>query len=330
VRHLIELSGESEALATAEALGACLSAGEARLVESDGRALVAESPLSSRELAGRLGLAWSVSEHLLSCPRSEMEPRLRDVRLPSGSLRVRACRLDAAHPAGSGTETARLLGKMLSGTHPVDLETPDMELRVLMAGRLHVGILAGVIDRHSFEARKAENRPFNHPISLHPRLARALVNLTRAKAGERLLDPFCGTGGILIEAGQIGCKAVGGDIDPRMVEGSGRNLAAFNVKGYELRKADISEWASSPGTIDAVATDPPYGRSASTASEPVERLYRRAFESCHAALRPCGRLAMVLPGAEHADLASGFSREGVWPVRVHKSLTRYFCLFKKD
>ncbi len=54
------------------------------------------------------------------------------------------------------------------------------------------------VARARLEARKVTHRPFSLPISLHPKLARALVNLARVPMGGVLLDPFCGTGGILL------------------------------------------------------------------------------------------------------------------------------------
>mgnify|MGYP002171746373 CR=1 FL=1 len=38
------------------------------------------------------------------------------------------------------------------------------------------------------------------------------------------MDPFCGTGGILIEAGLIGCKVAGSDVNWKMKNGSAINL----------------------------------------------------------------------------------------------------------
>ena len=40
--------------------------------------------------------------------------------------------------------------------------------------------------------------------------------MTFVKRGGRLLDPFCGTGGVLIEAATIGVRACGSDISPTM------------------------------------------------------------------------------------------------------------------
>jgi tRNA (guanine10-N2)-dimethyltransferase len=329
MRHLIELSGESKGLAQAEAIAVGSLYNSISSQESDGRALVQTSDTPYTEMTSRLALAWSVSEHLFSCEPNELESHLAELILPGKTFRVRACRLDEKYSPEEGIALARRVGGLLSPKCRVDLKNPDVELRILMAGKFHVGILAGEIDRPSMEARKPENRPFKHPITLHPKLARTLVNLTRVKKGEMLLDPFCGTGGILLEAGLVGCLPIGGDIDPRMIDGTMKNLKHYGVDKPDIRKMDVSDWTSENSQIDAIATDPPYGRSASTAREAIESLYKRTFGACHTILKEGGRLAIALPDANHISLANDFIFEGMHPVRVHRSLTRYFCVFRK-
>jgi len=328
MRHLIELSGESEILANAEAVAIGSLYGNFSSREPDGRALVLTSGTPYKEMASRLALAWSVSEHLFSCEPDEMESRFAGLELPGDTFRIRTSRLDDRHSPEEGVKLARHIGGLLSPKYKVDLKRPDVEVRILMASKFHVGILAGEIDRQSLESRKSENRPFKHPISLHPKLARALVNLTRVRKGETILDPFCGTGGILLEAGLVGCQALGGDIDARMVDGTVQNLKHYDVDNYKIKIMDVSDW-SGENQVDAIATDPPYGRSASTAKEPIGSLYKRAFEACHNVLKDSGRLAIVLPAKKHIALAEDFILEDTYPVRVHRSLTRYFCIFRK-
>jgi tRNA (guanine10-N2)-dimethyltransferase len=326
MRYLIELSGESVELARAEAI-AVGSEGIEKF-EIDDRALVIESGLTGKELVSRLALAWSVSEHMFSCQPEELDSMLERLKLPGKTFRVRSSRLSNGHTPADGAALARHAGEILSARYAVDLEKPDAEVRVLMSKKIHTGILCGEIDRSAIESRKPENRPYKHPISLHPKLAKALVNLTHARTGDTVLDPFCGTGGILLEAGLMGCRTLGGDMDARMVEGSILNLTHYGVNS-EIRQLDISSWPESHAPVDAIATDPPYGRSASTAKEPIESLYRRAFATCHAMLKDGGRLAMALPDEKHTKLAEGFELEGMYPVRVHRSLTRHFCVFRR-
>jgi tRNA (guanine10-N2)-dimethyltransferase len=326
MHHLVELSGECPELARAEALSVCRAPPES--ARHDGRALIIQSDIDPNAVANRLGLAWSVSRHLFSCGAGELDSCLAKADLPGETFRVRVGRLDTRHTPEDGIAMARHAGRMLSSRFRVDLKHPDVDLRILMAKDIHAGILLGTVDRRALEARKAENRPFKHPISLHPKLARALVNLTGIREDQTLLDPFCGTGGILLEAGLMGCRIVGGDIDNRMVEGTLQNLGHFGIRHTDIRQADISDWPKAECHIDAIAADPPYGRSASTAKETVGSLYKRAFIACRDMLSDGGRLAIVLPAEKHTQLAEGFAMEGMYPVRVHRSLTRFFCVFR--
>jgi len=326
MHHLVELSGECPELAKAEALSVYHASPESAC--HDGRALIIQSGMDPNAVAKKLGLAWSVSRHLFSCSAEELDSCLAGTDLPGKTFRVRVGRLDMRHTPESGIAMAKHAGRILSSRFRVDLKHPDVEVRILMAKEIHAGILLGTVDRRALEARKAENRPFKHPISLHPKLARALVNLTGIDEGQSLLDPFCGTGGILLEAGLMGCSVVGGDIDKRMVEGTLRNLEHFGIRGTDIRQADISDWPQAKCRIDAIATDPPYGRSASTAKEPIGSLYKRAFIACRDMLRDGCKLAIVLPAEKHTLLAEGFALEGMYPVRVHRSLTRFFCVFR--
>lgn len=54
--------------------------------------------------------------------------------------------------------------------------------------------------------------------TVNPKIARALVNLSGVKDKELFLDPFCGTGGILIEACMVGARIIGADVQDKMVK----------------------------------------------------------------------------------------------------------------
>jgi len=81
---------------------------------------------------------------------------------------------------------------------------------------------------HNFETRHPHNREW-HPSTLPAKLARAMVNLTGIKKGT-LLDPFCGTGGILIEAGLMNLKPVGFDIEYPMINKARKNMKQYKIK----------------------------------------------------------------------------------------------------
>jgi tRNA (guanine10-N2)-dimethyltransferase len=110
--------------------------------------------------------------------------------------------------------------------------------------------------KHSFGERKSHLRPRPSPISLHPKLARAMVNLTGAGENEVILDPFCGSGGILIEAGLMGIKSVGYDINKKMIWKSMVNLKHYTVKNYKL---GVKDFFKVNKKYKYIVADLPYG-----------------------------------------------------------------------
>lgn len=69
---------------------------------------------------------------------------------------------------------------------------------------------------------------------LPPKLAQIMLNLAQVQPGQRILDPFCGTGVVLQEAALAGCKVYGTDIAARMIDYSRENLnwlaSIYNLK----------------------------------------------------------------------------------------------------
>jgi len=151
-----------------------------------------------------------------------------------------------------------------------------------------------------------------------PRMARALVNLAHVNRGDIVLDPFCGTGGILIEAGLLGARTVGSDFDPLMIEGSKKNCS-----GPDLLLADATEMPLCDGVIDAVVTDFPYGQSVCIRkSDTMDALYGDALEEISRVLKP-GRRAVVVTHRDIAPIAAEYMTVlQRHEQRVHKSLTR--------
>ena len=142
-------------------------------------------------------------------------------------------------------------------TNPkVNLKNPKTRIDLFFTGnRVYCCVLIKEISEN-FESRKAHLRPFPHPSSLHPRLARALVNITEIKDKEILLDPFCGTGGFLIESGLMGIKVIGYDINKFMIRGCENNLKNFNIKDFKIFHKNALKILN---RFDCIVTDLPYG-----------------------------------------------------------------------
>ena len=82
---------------------------------------------------------------------------------------------------------------------------------------------------------RANKRPFFRPVSLEPRLARAAVNIAAGTNNGFIIDPMCGTGGILIESALTGRPTLGIDFDPVMVDGCQQNIEWAGVEANVVR-----------------------------------------------------------------------------------------------
>jgi tRNA (guanine10-N2)-dimethyltransferase len=214
---------------------------------------------------------------------------------------------------------------------PVDLENPGVLFYIIFTNdRALVCLNVAEAEERGFTQRRPGFRPFFHPTSMHPRLARAMVNLSGAKLGSAFLDPFCGSAGMLIEAGIIGCNSVGVDIDPQMVMGSERNIRHLelhrtNVCVGDARHMPIRE-------VDAIATDPPYGRSSSTKGEATPTLVEEFLREAPLLLKKGSRICLSMPSTINLDaLASkGLRLIEAHSARVHRSLTRRIVVFERE
>lgn len=216
-------------------------------------------------------------------------------------------------------------------TSSVDLSNPQKAFfGVLTDNRFIFGQKIAEIIPKSFSERRPRQRPFFHPTAMQAKLARVMVNLAQPKSGDLVLDPFCGTGGLLVEAGLMGCKVVGFDAKPHMLRGGLKNLQHYKIEPEGLAIAD----ARYPPIkkVDCIATDPPYGRSASTLGTKT-RLIVEDFLSAVVDILPAGaKICMASPKTikigETAKEA-GFKHLESHFVYVHRSLTREVVVFEK-
>lgn len=337
MRAYLFLSGEHPELPLAEAVAAFEAEEVAVSWERWHPRLVFAQTSADREAfvrtVGRLALTHDAGLVLAEAPYDEASVAAAwDDALPAGTrIAARAQRLSDATPWRT-TEAEGIVGA--AAGRPVDLTEPDAVLRVFLGGRrLVVGWRWFDRDPRDLEERHVKRRPFFSPVSLEPKWARTLVNLARLRRGDLVLDPFCGTGGILLEAAAMGMRVAGSDLNPDMVDGTRTNLAHYGHEAVALFRADAAEAAGSyrergAAPADAIVTDLPYGRSASTGKEERQRLYRRVAEVWWDLARPGGRVVLGAPAADDARIAGGALRaEAIFAVRAHRSLTRHFAVF---
>ena len=214
----------------------------------------------------------------------------------------------------------------------VNLSKPKSLVRIVAFGDIiFIAIEKIKLNKKHFEESKPHKRPFFYPGSMSPKLARCMVNLARVREGDLVLDPFCGTGGILIEAGLIGCKVVGSDIYWKMKNGTAINLEHYGITDYRTFHLDVRELKMYE-KVAAVVTDPPYGISTTTGDVDGEEIFRQFFKSIYDNMRDDAYLCMASP--HYVDLKPmaddvGFEIVEQYGIKMHRSLTRIISVIRK-
>lgn len=250
---------------------------------------------------------------------------LEDVAIDrSGSVAVRA--RDIRGTADIETQAAeQALGEALvDHGFTVDLETPDHELRALFSdSTIILGWLVTTSIR-DYGSRQPTKRPFFQPGAMSPLLARALVNLALPHPTveeDIIVDPMCGTGGTLIEAGLIGATPLGLDAQPKMVTGTRENLRTYLDDLPTVLRGDATALPLNADCATAVVADIPYGRQSKIARhEPTELITGTLQEANRIATR-----AVVVAATPLTDevAATDWTLETRYKRRVHRSLDRH-------
>jgi tRNA (guanine10-N2)-dimethyltransferase len=272
------------------------------------------------------------AEEILKMARSTP---LEELIQKGESLAVRVRRVRETAPHLLSVELERKLGKLIleeAKGVKVDLANPQKTFfGVLTDGKFIFGLKIADISPKPFAQRRPRKRPFFHPSAMPPKLARCMVNLAKPKLGDLVLDPFCGTASMLIEAGLIRCRVLGLDAKRRMVKGSLRNLLHYGVRPEGMIVAD----ALKPPTIkiDCIVTDPPYGRLATTLGRETCQIIKYYLSTLQDYLARGRRVCVAAPKSVKACMLGeevGLKHVESHFVYVHRSLTREIAVFERS
>ncbi|MEM4655203.1 MAG: RNA methyltransferase [Thermosphaera sp.] len=175
-------------------------------------------------------------------------------------------------------------------------------------------------------------KPFDRSIALNPRIAVAMVNLARVRPGHVLIDPFAGTGTIPIIASFFGIASIGIDLDWSLAHGM-----LVNLKYYGSNAIPILGDSTTLALVgaDAVVTDPPYGRGASTHGESIHLLYSMFIHKIFDWVKPKAYAVFIAPSHLEYFVEDKLREEGLYLVNkyydyVHSSLTRAVYVVRHD
>ncbi|HRI36244.1 MAG TPA: hypothetical protein PK765_04160 [bacterium] len=195
---------------------------------------------------------------------------------------------------------------------------PVVEIRD-MSGQFFLAAIIAAQDVDAYTRRDTERVRDMKVGMLPPKLAQIMLNL--AGVEDRVYDPFCGLGTVLIEASARGLQVYGSDVSDAMVRATRENLAGLghdaeiDTRIFRLdaaRSADIGDRVPADTPIATEGTLGPI-LSASTISrvrvaeidEELARLYDRFFAGLRQ-MRWTKRIVVSLPcfRVERSDVSA--------------------------
>lgn len=211
----------------------------------------------------------------------------------------------------------------------VSLDDPDREVSAYVGegGRTYLAITRPFSMMQGWVTRRPRSRAFFHPSAIFPKLSRALVNLSGVQPGEVFLDPFSGTGSLLIEAGMIGAEPLGVDLARKMVRGARRNSIKYGQPWLGLVRADSRSLPVRE--VSAVATDIPYGRASSAGGLRSSDILRSLVQGAPDVL-PEGRKLVVMHPKSLEVEAGELRVEQQLEIYTHRTLTRAITVMRRD
>ncbi|MEM2107542.1 MAG: TRM11 family methyltransferase [Candidatus Bathyarchaeia archaeon] len=334
------LSGEHETLPAAEVLAILESEGYKYMdVRSSPKLLTLTTDRSCIEIvverAGMCNLGGLILFQTENCEneifRKASEVLYLDYLGSGERFVVRTLRLFDSSRHLERKRIESIIGSLISSAVPKSIVDPvryNKEFLGIIGEKFLFGIVVSRSHRPGLVKDALKSRPALHPATIQPKLAKSLVNLARARPGDIFMDPFCGVGGILIEAAAMGCRVVGSDISPDMVKKTLLNFRYLKLEPYGLLVADAKKLPY-PRAF-SLATDPPYGRASSTYGLERSTLIREFLREIKNIIMPDRFLCIASPST--IDICRLGYEEGLTIVerhvmRVHKSLTREIVVF---
>jgi putative N6-adenine-specific DNA methylase/tRNA (guanine6-N2)-methyltransferase len=216
----------------------------------------------------------------------------------------------------------------------VDLEDYDLEVRVdVHEDRCLVSVQE---TREALSRRHLEG--YQPRAALKANVAYALLRLAHLDTPpEALLDPFCGSGTILLEAAALWPEvhAYGNDWNEEAAEGARENAALAGLSDrITIRQGDVWHLTETFEGLaaDAIVTNPPLGVRIGSSMDFLP-FYRRALEQMHGALRGGGKGVLLVlrqsPFKNALGEVGGFTIRHVRVIELGGLYPRVFVLEKE-
>ena len=328
-KYLLELGGENTDLGKYEALELFKFKKYSPTLEKDNGniIIISTSKIIEKKVINRLSMTKRISNIIFTSIKDNIKDILNELEKINIENKSFAIRQIGQNDLNS-EKTAILIGEKISDKNKTKLNDPEITVLFYQNGKFFISLCNNDWETGYKKCLKhhISHRPYFSPISIHPRIARAMVNLSNCDEKEPLIDPFCGTGGILIEAADMGIEITGIDLKERMVEYSKGNLKHYGFEG-KLMNSDFKEITKQK--FSSIVCDPPYGIASTSGGETIENLMERSLDIFQKKLRKGQRLVIAVSNpniVKHPNLKQLHKFE--W--YIHKSLTRNIIVLEKN
>ena len=327
-KYLLELGGENTELGKCEALELLRFKKYNPKLEKDyGKIIVVStSEKIERRIINRLAMTKRLSNIIFTSNEDSIESilnDLNDINIGDKSFAIR----QVGNNIMDSEKTSILIGEKVSVDNKTELKDPDITILFYKNEEFNISLAHNDWTTGYKKCLKhhISHRPYFSPISIHPRIARAMVNLSNCAETEPLIDPFCGTGGILIEAADMKLNITGIDLKEKMVEFSKGNLKHYGFEA-NLLNSDFDEITNL--NFSSIVCDPPYGIASTTGGESISELMERCLDTFQRVMDRKQRLVIAVSNpniVKHENLKLLYKFE--W--YIHKSLTRNIMVLEK-
>jgi Putative RNA methylase family UPF0020 len=162
-------------------------------------------------------------------------------------------------------------------------------------------LLVGIrITPSSFRSRSY--RQEERQASLRPTIAAAMAILSAPKPNDKIIDPMCGTGTLLIERGSITSYAsmAGYDIDASATQLAMSNLTASKLKNIDIACGDAANLPIENQSFNCLICNLPFGKVYGDKQTNFD-LYHKCLKEWSRLIEPNGRVVLLTSDTKSMD-----------------------------
>merc|ERR1712232_140811 len=152
---------------------------------------------------------------------------------------------------------------------------------------------------HSRDLSLRHKLVFTSRVTLKSNLAYIMLRAAGVKAGDTVLDPFCGSGTVLLEAAawlKGDFTGIGLDMNRKSVNGATANAAAEGFASsckFHCSDARALRKICSDDSVDALVTNVPWGVRIGNFVD-LEALYEVVLRTAWYVMKPGGRMVLLV------------------------------------